>query len=701
MKKISFLVLLSAMVFTASAQFAAHCGTPEMDRRLRESNPEYVANRQAIEDFTQKYIAKNGGSGARGGEIITIPVVVHVVYATDLENISDDQVISQIDVLNEDMRRLNADASETPAEFEGVAADFEIEFCLATVDPDGNPTTGIIRVPTDVESFGFSEDMKFTASGGSDAWPADDYLNMWSCNLGAGLLGFAQFPGGPDATDGVAITYSSFGREGYVLAPYDLGRTGTHEVGHWLNLYHIWGDDSDCSGSDLVDDTPNQEVSTYGCPSGVLADACNASIQYQNYMDYTDDACYNMFTEGQKERARAIFEAGGDRFELANSLACVSYNFDAEAIEIVSPNGNYCYPTFSPIVTIRNAGLETMNSCSIDYSVDGATGITYFWTGSLETYETEDVTLPSISLGDGAHSLCVTVSEPNGNPDENSANDEACSDFFINSFGLTLPLIQGFEPADFPYVGYTIYNPDLSYTWERTTAAAKLGSASIFMNHFENNAVGAVDEIELPAYNMSGIPTAHLDFDVAYANYTPGGEYSDTLEVLVTADCGVTWNSIYYKAWPDLNTVSATGAAFVPEQDEWRFESLSLTPYVGDKLIVKFRTVSSWENNLYLDNINIASGAVGIQEMDNNNWFDVYPNPADNWVNISFRFTEGSELTVDILDMNGRPVYSDVIRNISGQINQTSLPVAGLPSGMYTIRINNDSNIVHKSFLKN
>jgi hypothetical protein len=150
MKKISLLVLLAAMVFSVSAQFAEHCGSPEMDRRLRENNPEYVANRQAIEDFTQKYIAKNGGSGARGGEIITIPVIVHVLYATDLENISDDQVISQIDVLNEDMRRLNADASETPAEFEGVAADFEIEFCLATVDPDGNPTTGIIRVPTEV-----------------------------------------------------------------------------------------------------------------------------------------------------------------------------------------------------------------------------------------------------------------------------------------------------------------------------------------------------------------------------------------------------------------------------------------------------------------------------------------------------------------------------------------------------------------------
>ena len=134
---------------------------------------------------------------------------------------------------------------------------FEIEFCMATVDPDGNPTTGIVRIPTTSSSFGISDDVKFTFPGGDDAWPADEYMNMWSCDLGSGLLGYAQFPGGPDETDGVVITYSSFGREGYVIAPYDLGRTGTHEVGHWLNLYHIWGDAAGLPGTDdSVDDTP-------------------------------------------------------------------------------------------------------------------------------------------------------------------------------------------------------------------------------------------------------------------------------------------------------------------------------------------------------------------------------------------------------------------------------------------------------------
>lgn len=702
MKKYILFLLSAATVMLSQAQTLKECGNTAHDHLLQETVPGYTERRQMIEDFTQKFIEKemmNGGT--RASTIITIPVVVHVVFENDLENITDAQVLSQIDVLNEDLRRLNADAADTPAEFEGVAADFEIEFCLATIDPDGNPTTGILRIPTTETSFGISDDIKFSASGGSDAWPADEYLNIWSGDLGGGLLGYAQFPGGPDNTDGVVITYSSFGREGYVLAPYDLGRTGTHEVGHWLNLYHIWGDDFDCSGSDLVADTPNQEVSTYGCPSSPLADACNLSIQFQNYMDYTDDACYNMFTEGQKERARALFEPGGARFDLGNSIKCISYNFDAAALEILVPTGTYCFSTFSPVVRIRNTGAETMTSVDINYSVDGATPVTFYWTGSLDSYETDDVTLPSLSLGDGAHTLTITVSDPNGMPDEFAGNNETSSEFFINTFGLTLPLVQGFESDPFPYTGYSVINPDGSYTWERTTAASKLGSASIFMNHFENTAVGSVDEMELPAYNMTGITAAHLDFDVAYAIYTPGGDYSDTLEVLVSDDCGVSWNSVYYKAWPDLNTAGATGTAFVPTQDQWRFESVSLTPYIGDKLIVKFRTVSSWENNLYVDNINIASGTVSIEEMSENAWFDVYPNPANNWINIAYGFAQSPTVNVEVINLAGQVVLSDITPNIPGLSNQTSLLVNSLPAGVYSVRMFDDNHAVQRTFVKN
>ncbi|GIS08452.1 MAG: hypothetical protein CM15mP112_05640 [Flavobacteriales bacterium] len=197
--------------------------------------------------------------------IITIPVVVHVVYYNNTENISDQQIFSQIDILNEDFRRLNSDTINTPAAFQSVAADTEIEFCLATRDPNGNPTNGITRTSTTQTSFSTNDGVKYSSSGGKDAWNTSKYLNMWVCDLSGGLLGYTQFPGGTASSDGVVCDYAYFGDIGTASSPYDLGRTTTHEVGHWLNLRHIWGD-SNC-GNDFCNDTPEHSGSNYGCPS--------------------------------------------------------------------------------------------------------------------------------------------------------------------------------------------------------------------------------------------------------------------------------------------------------------------------------------------------------------------------------------------------------------------------------------------------
>jgi len=204
---------------------------------LEQQDPSIIQQKIAIENFTQQFIANDEG-GDRA--VLTIPVVVHVVWNTATENISEAQILSQLDVLNEDFRKMNADVSSVPGVFQPLASDVEIEFCLATTDPNGNPTSGITRTNTSLTSFPYPGNaMKFDAQGGKDAWPRDSYLNMWVCDLAAGLLGFAQFPGGGASTDGVVIDYLYFGNTGTATAPYDLGRTATHEVGHWLNLYHI------------------------------------------------------------------------------------------------------------------------------------------------------------------------------------------------------------------------------------------------------------------------------------------------------------------------------------------------------------------------------------------------------------------------------------------------------------------------------
>jgi len=190
---------------------------------------------------------------------------------------------------------------------------------MATSDPFGNATTGIVRTSTSVSAFGTNDQMKFSSSGGADAWPTSDYLNIWVCDISGGILGYAQFPGGAASTDGIVIDYQYFGTVGTASAPFDLGRTATHEVGHWLNLRHIWGDGS-CSVDDFVSDTPTSNAANYGCDVG--SSACGSVDMVQNYMDYSDDACMNLYTVGQRNRMRALFESGGYRSSLLNSSAC-------------------------------------------------------------------------------------------------------------------------------------------------------------------------------------------------------------------------------------------------------------------------------------------------------------------------------------------------------------------------------------------
>ena len=233
------------------------CGTMDVHRRLLSRDQSYVRARDEIENFALLYEA--GAMAASRPGITRIPIVVHIVWNTSTQNISDAQIASQIDVLNRDFRRTNPDVNSTPAPFLPLTADARVEFYLADVDPNGVSTTGIDRRQTTVTSFFDDDAVKLHNTGGADPWPASRYLNVWVCQLGGGLLGYAQFPGGPDATDGVVILHSAFGDIGTAAPPFHLGRTATHEIGHWLNLNHIWGDDgTGCSGTDNVADTPNQ-----------------------------------------------------------------------------------------------------------------------------------------------------------------------------------------------------------------------------------------------------------------------------------------------------------------------------------------------------------------------------------------------------------------------------------------------------------
>jgi hypothetical protein len=255
--------------------------------RLLELDPGIRERQLALENATRA--RRQEGVVVRRG-LLTIPVIVHVVFQTDKQNISDGQIQSQINVLNQDFRATNPDIKKLPAVWKPLATDAQLEFRLADVT----------RTRTNRVDFSTNDRVKFASSGGHDVVQPDTHLNIWVCNIRGGILGYAQFPGGPPETDGVVILHSAFGTQGTAVPPFNLGRTSTHEIGHYLNLHHIWGDSlvPNCSDDDFIGDTPTQLGPNYNKPS-FPSISCNngpSGDMFMNYMDYVDDDTMFMFT---------------------------------------------------------------------------------------------------------------------------------------------------------------------------------------------------------------------------------------------------------------------------------------------------------------------------------------------------------------------------------------------------------------------
>jgi len=361
--KIFFTIVSLTIVFYTSAQ---RCGTAE----YLQSRPlnTHISQRTATE--------KAGGRDTLKDEVIIIPVVVHVLYNTQQQNISDAQILSQINSLNQDYRRQNADTANTPQAFKKVAADVRIQFCLAKVDPQGYYTTGIVRKYTKSEFFQNDDKMKFSSQGGDDAWDATKYLNLWVCNLFNLTLGYGVLPGSPLEKDGVVIKYNVFGTVGTLLAPYNKGRTATHEIGHWLGLKHLWGDSS--CGDDGIADTPPQQAANYGCSSFPHLSQCSINSygdMFMNFMDFSNDACMNVFTQGQKAEMRSLFALGGPRNSFLNSTACDSSNAAAgplpKPVDSVLKITIYPNPFNNVVHVTANQDKEIVGKVLKLYSITG------------------------------------------------------------------------------------------------------------------------------------------------------------------------------------------------------------------------------------------------------------------------------------------------------------------------------------------
>ena len=685
-----FLLLTLCWMFPElRAQQRPACATMEHLQRLQKEQPALRQQMNQLNKVSEHWI-RDESVRKLSSTVVKIPVVVHVVYRTEEENISGTQIRSQIAALNEDFRRLNIDTVHTPADFRAVAADTQVEFCLAVRDAEDNPTDGITRTRTTVTSFSLDDAIKSDSRGGKNAWDPTRYLNIWVGNVDNTFLGYAQFPGGPVQTDGVVIGYRYFGREGTAEAPFNQGRTTTHEIGHWLNLLHIWGN-GDC-GDDQISDTPPQKGGNYACPAYPMATCGNASDMFMNYMDYTDDACMNLFTQGQRDRIRAALQVG--RPGILTSQGCVPVvipPLDASVYAVTSPLPFFCQPSFTPAVVLKNTGQTLLTSATISYQLNGGSVRTYQWTGNLASFQTIAFPLSEMQVGPGNHTFTASVSRPNNGPDDNSDNDAHTVAFetIRQEPGLPMPLKEGFEKAVFPPANWQIMNPDGRLTWERTTKASRTGLASATVQNFAYSFTGQVDELVLPAVDLTSAVSPQLSFEVAYSLFKAQG-FSDTLEILVSTDCGVTFSSCYKKFGPDLVTAAAlsTEDDFVPTSSEWRKVTIDLEALASyHSVIFKFRNITDYENNLYLDDILIK----GIQEVA------LFPNPTTGQAELQIPAVISPDVEVLIMDLTGRVITRKGKIDFRGSILVFDL--SREPNGLYLVRVRNGGDVTVRKVL--
>jgi PKD repeat protein len=446
MKTFSFLLTLSTVLFATVGHAqteAPECGSGILHEELIETNEQYQRSWFNLEQSLQRMHAER--SNERSDEVYTIPVVVHVIHEGEPlgtgSNISDEQVLSAIVALNEDFRKIPGTNGD------GAGVDVGIEFCLAARDPEGNASTGINRVDGSVVPLYAEEGINVTGSEGADedavkslsVWPREDYLNVWvvneieNNNALNGIQGFAYFPIN-NFVDGVTVLHNAFGTTGNLKPNTALNRTFSHEVGHYFSLYHTFHMTDDCNSEsncntqgDRVCDTP---PTTLG--GNCSSPACGGTQQVENYMDYTAESCRDMFSEGQKERMRNCLLS--QRPTLLDSFGCIPVTATDIGITAVNePDGILCSPTFTPEVYLTNFGSETLTSCTIHFNVNNVNTLTYDWTGNLASSTSTWVTLPEYTAGSGVQTFNVWTSNPNGNTDEHSPNDELSNEFNVSS----------------------------------------------------------------------------------------------------------------------------------------------------------------------------------------------------------------------------------------------------------------------------
>jgi hypothetical protein len=698
---ISFFCLISLL--PAKAQRT--CATADVIQQKIKDNPRLLKQIQATQQqMIQGQLQHRQFSMLRSAAspTVTIPVVVHIVLENP-ELVTDAQVLSQINVLNKDFTASNTDINQVPGVWQPIIGNAQIQFCLAQRTPENDPTTGIVRVKTTRSQFSVNNsapDVKHNNTGGSDAWNPQQYLNIWVCRLDANNLGVATMPnsGFPADEDGVVILYTAFGTTGTAQPVFNLGRTTTHELGHYFGLYHIWGDDDaggsreSCTVDDGIEDTPLQGKRSFGCLTFPKVDACSPNppgIMFMNYMDYSDDACMHLFTAGQVDRMRYVLE--NLRTPLLTANGCtpvVLNNYDAAISQMNSPVGKLCDNGIAPKVILKNKGILPLTKVTINYTINNGTPVSYNWTGTLNSLEQAAVQLPPATVTVGLHTIQAYTSLPNGIPDQVPENDTTTGSFHYDT-DATLPFQEGFEGNLFPPYGWEIFNPDNSFTWELTRDAAKTGHASVVMRNLGYSVNDQIDDLISPVVDSKQQDSVFLFFDIAAAVYSDPKTLNnvwDTLEIFISTDCTKTLTSVYKKWGPNLITrQTATQTEFIPTAGEWRRDSVDLTNFARlGKFQVVFRNTSNSENNIYLDDIQLIGKPVNPHLKEKG--VLVTPNPTDGLVYVSFLTVPVDLENIALYNAGGQLVAQQPASAIN-RSNRFTFNLVNEPNGVYFVKL--------------
>jgi hypothetical protein len=737
MKKV---LLVLGLITGISASYTAQrvCGSMEYLEYQIQNDAKRLEKMERIERHTENFTDHPAQRSVNG--VINIPVVVHVVYNTASENISDAQIQSQLNVLNADFRRLNSDASNVWSQ----AQDSQIEFCLASVDQSGNATTGITRTSTSMTSFGTNDQMKFNSSGGKDAWNSSKYMNIWVCDISGGILGYAQFPGGSASTDGVVIDYQYFGTIGTASAPFDLGRTATHEVGHWLNLRHIWGDGG-CTVDDFISDTPSSDAANYGCAIGHVS--CGTTDMVQNYMDYSDDACMNLFTAGQNVRMRALFDTAGARASLLTSAACGSapptatcsdgiQNGQETGVDCGGPSCSACSCIGTSItvsITFDNYPEET------SWNLKNSSGATVASGGTYASQADGSTLNISLCLPSGCYDF--TISDTYG--------DGICCSYGNGSYSITGPsgtLVSGSTFTTSATTNFCVGAPPAPTCNDGIQNGNETGVdcggplcspcggtgctyGTVNTNTFESSwgiwTDGGRDcaRVTTSAYSYSGSKSIRIrDNTTTSLTTTSSLNLSSYQEVTIefffyaySMESGEDfWLQYSTNGGSTYTTVKAYVSGSMFNNGAFYTDQVVIAGPFSSTTRFRFRNDASDDSDLiHLDDITITgcngTASILIDEESVNNAvisrdlgqesmeFSLYPNPVNDRMNVSIDLNQKGVVNVFIIDMQGRMI-SNENRNLSSGMNILELNTAEMEQGSYILVLNSATGTVNKRF---